>query len=1212
MPGGSFEENLEIHAGSNLPEVIAEAKELEEALDGDRDAALETAAAMDALKHSTGGVQAQARQARAELGDFTSAQADLAKVAKGAQDRLSAAGPLLSGPSKRDQEEALRAAKQMEQMERDIRTTGLGGSEASIGGSGALDKYASDLEKLKSDLAEAEPRIDAMNSAIDESARHSGIAATALGNWHGALSDVGSGGDIDVAIASAHELDGALEDMKASGGDAARTLDDLKAGAGDLEGSLGGSSGGGSGGGLISKLGKLFSGGESGGLLGKVAGAGGGGGISGLAIGAGVGAPVLAGLVTEAEALVSGFAAAGAGVGAFAALAIPTFDKIKTGYTSISAAQSAYNSAVTLAKVSPTKTNLSAVTADAAKLKAAYAGIPASIRPAVSSLESLKSTYSKMATAFEPDALSVFNKGLQGAKELLPDIKPFADTAAKGLSGMLGTLDKFLKTSKTVEVPGAGLHGGMFKEKEKTPFGNWLDQFHGVEKVALPAVGKGVGNVGSAIGKMLTSLPKADVARGIGDAFKAVTGVINGARAIVSGGSIDGVKIGGILSTLDNLHHAADNAGHSITNMHHAVDNVGHAFTNVGHAAGNVGHAYDNVAHASGNVGHAFDNIGHAADNVGHAVGHAFDAVGHAGGNIDHAFDNVKHAYDNASHALTPQGIGNGFKDIGKTIGGALGHINLGGALSGIGKSISGALSHINIGSALSGIGKQIGDALGHINLGSAASSVGKAVEHVISDIHINPGALISQGASLMRGLASGISSGAGAAIHFMGSLPGKLKSALGSLGGDLISAGSDLIRGLVSGIESMAGAAVHAAESVVGGAVSAAKSLLGISSPSKVFHKIGEQTIEGFIAGLEGGKAAVQAAITAITGVKPFKDSAITKTISSIEAEMKKAVKSGNLTPAQEMDFTALLGTDNTKLQKLAQQRQKIETQIKAADTLAASVQAAAIAGGDITQIAPNTIAGQQQADQAEGAPGTAQNPYQNIQQGLQAQLSGIKQFRAQIKQLKKDGLDKAGIQQLLAAGVQSGGATATQMLAEGKTGVEQITKLQNSIGKASKNLGVTGANAAYENASQIGKSLAAGLKDSLQGIDKTMDAIVKTLITTIMTALGDSGKEIKDAMKKLDKELGLTSGASGGSSGGGGKVTAPHKVYHPPAGPIMHPAMAAASSGGSKLTDTIVLHSTIITNLDGKEMSRTTRTQNYRHARRNPTTYPNIPGRS
>src|SRR5499433_1695997 len=61
-----------------------------------------------------------------------------------------------------------------------------------------------------------------------------------------------------------------------------------------------------------------------------------------------------ASLLVEVTGIVSGFAAAGAGVGAFGLLALPTFNKIKNAYTTIDAAQKKYNAAVALNKENPT------------------------------------------------------------------------------------------------------------------------------------------------------------------------------------------------------------------------------------------------------------------------------------------------------------------------------------------------------------------------------------------------------------------------------------------------------------------------------------------------------------------------------------------------------------------------------------------------------------------------------------------------------------------------------------------------------------------------------------------------------------------------------------------------------------------------------------------------------------------------------------------
>ncbi|MGC5410143.1 phage tail protein, partial [Streptomyces sp. DT225] len=97
-------------------------------------------------------------------------------------------------------------------------------------------------------------------------------------------------------------------------------------------------------------------------------------------------------------------------------------------------------------------------------------------------------------------------------------------------------------------------------------------------------------------------------------------------------------------------------------------------------------------------------------------------------------------------------------------------------------------------------------------------------------------------------------------AVATVRGLPGKAKAALGNVGSLLAGAGKDLIRGMIGGIRSMAGSLASAAKDAVGGAVSGAKDLLGINSPSKVFAAIGRDTGRGFIVGLTGTVAMVQA----------------------------------------------------------------------------------------------------------------------------------------------------------------------------------------------------------------------------------------------------------------------------------------------------------------------------------------------------------------
>jgi hypothetical protein len=88
--------------------------------------------------------------------------------------------------------------------------------------------------------------------------------------------------------------------------------------------------------------------------------------------------------------------------------------------------------------------------------------------------------------------------------------------------------------------------------------------------------------------------------------------------------------------------------------------------------------------------------------------------------------------------------------------------------------------------------------------------------------------------------------------------LPGRIASVIASVvayfsgvnWGDL---GASILRGLAAGITGATGIVVTAVKNAIGGAISAAKSLLGIHSPSRVFAGLGENTGEGFVGGVEG-----------------------------------------------------------------------------------------------------------------------------------------------------------------------------------------------------------------------------------------------------------------------------------------------------------------------------------------------------------------------
>jgi phage-related protein len=78
------------------------------------------------------------------------------------------------------------------------------------------------------------------------------------------------------------------------------------------------------------------------------------------------------------------------------------------------------------------------------------------------------------------------------------------------------------------------------------------------------------------------------------------------------------------------------------------------------------------------------------------------------------------------------------------------------------------------------------------------------------------------------------------------------LINGLASIPGRVASIGSNIIQGMVNGVTGAAGKLIDAVKGAVGDAIEGAKNLLGIHSPSRVFRKIGQYTMQGAALGVD------------------------------------------------------------------------------------------------------------------------------------------------------------------------------------------------------------------------------------------------------------------------------------------------------------------------------------------------------------------------
>ncbi|MET7731219.1 hypothetical protein ABZT02_07605 [Streptomyces sp. NPDC005402] len=294
--------------------------------------------------------------------------------------------------------------------------------------------------------------------------------------------------------------------------------------------------------------------------------------------------------------------------------------------------------------------------------------------------------------------------------------------------------------------------------------------------------------------------------------------------------------------------------------------------------------------------------------------------------------------------------------------------------------------------------------------------------------------------------------------------LPGEARAALGNLSSYLAGAGAQLIQGMINGVRSMAGSLAASARSVVSGAVDAAKSVLGIHSPSKVFHGIGVNTIQGFIKGIDGTTAQLRSKLAAIMKELPANTrSGVGKTLKKATAELEK-----------------LVTQHDSVVKKLATAQKKLDDLVKARAKAASDITSGILSEADITTGHADV------------------NSVSAITVGLQQALKATKAFQTNIAALKKSGLRSDLLQEIADKGVAAGGATAAALAKATPAELKKINDLQSQLAKSATATGNTVGDALYSAGIRAAQGLVAGLKSQEKAIEKTMEKIAKGMLTT------------------------------------------------------------------------------------------------------------------
>lgn len=339
---------------------------------------------------------------------------------------------------------------------------------------------------------------------------------------------------------------------------------------------------------------------------------------------------------------------------------------------------------------------------------------------------------------------------------------------------------------------------------------------------------------------------------------------------------------------------------------------------------------------------------------------------------------------------------------------------------------------------------------------------------------------------------------GVQAAIAFIRTLPGKALAALNNFTARMGQLGRDIMTGLINGIKSLAGNLLSSITGPINDAIGKAKSLLGIGSPSKVFHAIGSDTLQGFINGTtKKAKAAAAvfrrlvADVIAITGrgfVKGLTGNT-TKITSTIEKLVKAITKAfrGKKTNLDEVLIKQLDAT-NKRLQGLAKKRTALADLFKKATEFATSTTQAARDFGAITNVTAND------SGVLTGAGVAAQ---------LEDRLKRIKKFQSDLAALTKRGLNKASLEQIVSQGIEQGGALASALADSSNTTLNQINDTTKAINTAAAKLGKSTADLFFDSGKNAGKGFLEGIKGQQSEITKLMTKIAKDAAAAVRKTL-------------------------------------------------------------------------------------------------------------
>ncbi|MCX4786460.1 hypothetical protein OG369_09780 [Streptomyces sp. NBC_01221] len=313
----------------------------------------------------------------------------------------------------------------------------------------------------------------------------------------------------------------------------------------------------------------------------------------------------------------------------------------------------------------------------------------------------------------------------------------------------------------------------------------------------------------------------------------------------------------------------------------------------------------------------------------------------------------------------------------------------------------------------------------------------------------------------------------------------------------DASAAGRDAGLGLRRGMGVSAGEVGASGRQLASALLGGITDELEIASPSKKTARQGHNAGKGLVKGMRRSLAEIKAEarrmaalalaagkslISGLTGSK----SQIASTAKSLTSKIQDAWRDRKTTVDDRL--ISRVSSANTKLQKLATQRDKIAAKIAEAKKYAASVTATARQDSSLEGLG------------IEDGKVTAGS----IKAGLQKKLAKLNQFSRYINTLAKRGLSKTLLRQILDMGPEQGYAYANALAGASASTIKSINSTQSALTKGTDALGKKGADLLYDSGKNAAKGYLKGLDSQQAAIEKQMVKIAQGMQKAIRKALG------------------------------------------------------------------------------------------------------------